>query len=206
MEMIDRIIEQEQVFNPQELTTTTERLRSEIASFSRQLDRLGKLETFLVEKYTKKLADLVGQLNKNEEDRSELRILIKEFRKDKETRSTFNKKIVDLEKDKKVIQDSIKQIVGYKKTSDEQVTILKTEREALYLRVQDLFQMLDLAEKAELNEKELDTVCQRVSARKELLEEVEVALRKRTIDLLFEGYMLPRSKSAKSGFARFLSR
>ena len=56
-------------------------------------------------------------------------------------------------------------------------------------------QLLDLAEQTELSEEELNTVCQRIYTRKELLAEIEIALRKRTIDLLFEGYIPPRNKS-----------
>ena len=206
MEMIDRIIEQEHVFSPQEIPGATANLRREVESFSRQLDRLGKLETFLKEKYRKKLDDLTGQLSEAEEYQSEFKILLKALKKDKETWSTINKKILDLEKDKKIIRQTIKEVIRYKKTSDEQINMLKTEREALYLRVQDLIQMLDLAEQTELSEKELDTVCQRISVRMELLEEVEIALRKRTIDLLFEGYMHPRSRGVKTGFSLLLNR
>ena len=76
----------------------------------------------------------------------------------------------------------------------EQIKVIKEEREVLCQRVYDLMQMLELAGQAELSEKESETVCQRVRATRELLEEHEKDLRKRTIDLLFQFYMPRRNK------------
>jgi len=60
-------------------------------------------------------------------------------------------------------------------------------------RVHDLEHILGLAEKAELNRRELDTIAQRVHATQTLLREHEADLSKRTIDLLFEFYIPPRN-------------
>ena len=73
------------------------------------------------------------------------------------------------------------------------VVIIDDEQEVLSQRVHDLMQMLDLAEQAELNGKELELICGRVYTTKGLLEEHEINLRKRTIDLLFEFYIPPRN-------------
>ena len=129
MEMIDRIIEQGQIFSQAEIPSTIAKLRKEVESFGRRLDRLGKMETSIREKYRKKLDNLIGQLNRAEEDQSELKILVKELKNDKETRSTLDKRILDLENHKKIIRQTMKQVIGYKKTSDELIDKLKTERE-----------------------------------------------------------------------------
>ncbi len=197
MKEIERIIEQNQVFRREKIPSATAKLRGEVESFNRQLDRLSELETFLKEKYRKKLDNLTAQLNSAEGTQSELKVLVKELNRDKEMRSTLDKKIIDLKKSKEILRQTIKQVKKYKETSDKQIDILKTEREALYLRIQELVELLDLAEQTELTEKELNTICQRIYTRKELLAEIEIGLRKRTIDLLFESYIPPRTKNSE---------
>ena len=120
--------------------------------------------------------------------------MAKRVKKNKERRSILKKEIADLKKYKKVIRQTVKQVRGYEKSGSEQIEVIKEEQEVLYQRVRDLMQMLELAEQAELSEKELDIVCQRVCATKGLLEEHETDLRKRTIDLLFESYIPPRNR------------
>lgn len=89
----------------------------------------------------------------------------------------------------------MKQVTRYEKSSGKQVEVLKREREILCQRVQDLVQTLELAEQAELGEKEVEIVCRRVYGSKHLLEECEINLRKRIIDMLFEFYIPPKSKN-----------
>ena len=89
----------------------------------------------------------------------------------------------------------IKQIEGYERSSSKQIEVIEEEQEVLYQRVQDLVQTLELAEQADLTETEFETIRQRVYATKELIEEHEIDIRKRTIDLLFEAYILLKGRS-----------
>ena len=193
METIDRVVEQEQVSAEQkEPSSRIEEIHRDIEFFARRLDRLVELETLLNGKYHKKLKDLLGQFNRVEGYQSEIKSLSKQLKKNKERRSILKKQISDLEKQKKIIRQTMKQVAGYEKSSREQIQLIREEREVLSQRVQDLMQTLELAEQAELSEKEFDIVCQRVYASKALLEEHELDLRKRTIDLLFEFYVPPK--------------
>ena len=196
METIDRVIEQEQVSAEREgLSSKIEEIRRDVEFFSKRLDRLAKMETLLKGKYRKRLEDLLDQFNRADGYQSELKSLAKQLKKNKERRLILKKQISDLEKHKKIIREAMKQVAGYKKSSGKQIEVIKEEREVLSQRVRDLTQMLELAEQAELNEKELEIVCQRVRATKSLLEEYEMDLRKRTIDLLFEFYIPPKNRS-----------
>ena len=195
METIDRIIEQEQVSSERrEPLRKIEEIRGEVEFFSRRLDRLAKLEALLEKKYRKKLEDLRDQFNRADGYQGELKSLAKQLKKNKERQAILKKQISDLEKHKKIIRETMKQVTGYEKSSGEQIEVVREERVVLCQRVQDLMQILELAEQAELDERELEIVCQRVCATKSLLEEYEMDLRKRTIDLLFEFYIPHRNK------------
>jgi|GEM_PF-4086311 hypothetical protein len=153
METIDRILEREQVSaEPEETPKNIEiaGLCGEVESLSRRLDRLAKMETLLKGKYRKKLESLLDQLNKADGYQNELRSLAKQLKKNKERRAILGKQIADLEKHKKIIRETMKQVTGYEKSSGEQVESLAAEREILCQRVQDLTQMLGIAEQAEL--------------------------------------------------------
>jgi len=196
--MIDRIIEQEQVSIEQEdLPSKTQEVRRDIESLSQRLDRLATLETLVKEKYRKRLKSLLDQFNKAEGYQNELKRLMEQLKKNKDKQSILKKEITDLERHKKTIREAIKQVRGYEKSSNEQIEIIEEEQEILCQRVQDLMQMLKIAEQAELSENELETIYQRVCASRNLLEEHEMELRKRTIDLLFECYIPPRNKIIK---------
>lgn len=172
-------------------------MRKDVEFFARRLDRLAKLETVLEEKYCNKLEILNDEFNEADRYQGELKSLAKELKKNKERRAILKKQIADLEKHKKIIRRTMKQVTGYEKSSSEKIEVIRGEREVLWQRVQDLMQMLDLAEQTELSEKELDTVCQRVGATKRLLEELEMDLRNRTVDLLFECYIPRRDKKLR---------
>jgi len=195
METFEEAIGQEQVsIGQRELQSKVEELRRSVEFFSERLNRLTKLEALLGEKYRKKLEALHDEFNRTDRYQGELKSLAKRLKKNKERRSILKKEIADLKKYKKVIRQTVKQVRGYEKSGSDQIEVIKEEQEVLYQRVRDLMQMLELAEQAELSEKELDIVCQRVCATKGLLEEHETDLRKRTIDLLFESYIPPRNR------------
>ena len=196
METFEEAIGQEQVsIGQRELLSKVEELRRSVEFFSERLNRLTKLEALLGEKYRKKLEALHDEFNRTDRYQGELKSLAKRLKKNKERRSILKKEIADLKKYKQVIRQTVKQVRGYEKSGSEQIEVIKEEQEVLYQRVRDLMQMLELAEQAELSEKELDIVCQRVCATKGLLEEHETDLRKRTIDLLFESYIPPRNRN-----------
>lgn len=196
METFEEAIGQEQVsIGQRELLSKVEELRRSVEFFIERLNRLTKLEALLREKYRKKLEALHDEFNRTDRYQGELKSLAKRVKKNKERRSILKKEIADLKKYKKVIRQTVKQVAGYEKSSNEQIEVIREERRVLYQRVRDLMQMLELAEQAELSEKEVDIVCQRVCATKGLLEEHETDLRKRTIDLLFESYIPPRNRN-----------
>ena len=193
--MVERIIGQEQISAKQrELPSEIEEIRRDVEFCGRRLDRLARLESLLEEKYRRKFEVLSDQFNKADGYQGELKSLAKQLRRNKERRLILKKQISDLEKHKKIIRKTMKQVAGYEKSSSVQIEVIKEERELLCQRVRDLRQMLELAEQAELSEKEMETVCQRICATKGLLKEHELDLRKRTIDLLFEPYMPHRNK------------
>ncbi|HXZ30039.1 MAG TPA: hypothetical protein VEG43_02640, partial [Dehalococcoidia bacterium] len=94
---------------------------------------------------------------------------------------------------KKTLLEVMRQIAGYKRASNAQVAAIEEEQEILSQRIHDLEQTLELAEQAELDKKELEAVSQRIYVTKGLLEEHATDLSKRTIDLLFDFYIPPKS-------------
>lgn len=198
MERAEELTGQKQAFiGRRELLGKIEGIRGDVDFFDKRLSRLTNLEALLEGKYRKKLETLRDEFESAERQQGELRSLAKQLKKSKERRLILKKQIADLEKHKRIIRETMKQITGYEKASSERIEVIKEEHEVLCQRVRDLMQMLELAEQAELSEKELEIVCQRVCARKRLLEEHEIDLRKRTIDLLFEFYIPPRKRVGK---------
>ena len=196
MKTFEEAIGQEQVsMGQRELPSEVEELRRNVEFFIERLNRLTKLEALLREKYRKKLEALHDEFNRTDGYQGELKSLAKRVKKNKERRSILKKEIADLKKYKQVIRQTVKQVAGYEKSSNEQIEVIKEERRVLHQRVRDLMQMLELAEQAELSQKELEILCQRVCATKGLLEEHETDLRKRTIDLLFESYIPPKNRN-----------
>ena len=192
METIDRIIEDGQVSVEQnETLVNIEGIREDVELISRRLDRLAKLQSLLKEKYHKRLVILFDQLDSVDKQQCERKSLVKQLKRNKERASILKKQISDLKRRKKTTREAIKQVTGYEKSSSKQVEMMEEEQEVIRQRVQDLMQTLDIAEQARLSGNELDLVRQRVCATKELLEEHEIYLRKRTIDLLFEFYIPP---------------
>ena len=194
METIEGIVRQDRASAAQEeLSTTIKEVRTDIEFLSRRLERLAKLQSLLKEKYHKRLEALFDQLDSVDKQQCELKSLAEQLKKNKERRKILKKQVIGLKRRKKTIRGAIKQVEGYEKSSNSQVEVIDEEREVLSQRIHDLMQMLDLAEQAELNGKELELICGRVYATKALLEEHEINLRKRTIDLLFEFYIPPRN-------------
>ena len=194
METIEGIVRQDRASAAQEeLSTTIKEVRTDIEFLSRRLERLAKLQSLLKEKYHKRLEALFDQLDSVDKQQCELKSLAEQLKKNKERRKILKKQVIGLKRRKKTIRGAIKQVEGYEKSSNSQVEVIDEEREVLSQRIHDLMQMLDLAEQAELNGKELELICGRVYATKGLLEEHEINLRKRTIDLLFEFYIPPRN-------------
>jgi chromosome segregation ATPase len=191
MDAIEKIIGQEQSISQREIPSVIENLRVEIDAFSDQLDRLAKMEQFLQQKHVKKIEKLVTRLSAIELERQELKLLSRELGKNGDMRAIIDSKIGALEHNKKQIQSMVKDVRKYSKSCDEQVKFIKTERESLNIRVEDLKQLIDIAESTELTDKELNMIYQRINARKKLLAEIQSNLRKRTIDLLFEGSSPP---------------
>jgi len=194
METIRETLNQEDVFAEQEdLSTGIRGARSEVAFLRRRFDRLAKLQSLLKEKYHSRLKDLSAHLRDIDVQQGELRNLASQLKGNREKQSIIKEEIASLERRKKTLLGVAKQITGYKRTSNAQVTALEEEQEILSQRIHDLEQTLELAEQAELNKKELDTVVQRIYAKKALLEEHETDLSQRTIDLLFDFYIPPKS-------------
>jgi chromosome segregation ATPase len=193
METIREALRQEQVLAEQEeLSTGIKEAHSEIEFLRRRLDRLAKLQSLLKEKYHSRLDSLSTQLRDIDIQQWELRSLTRQLKGNKEKQSIIKEQIASLERRKKTLLGVIKQIAGYKKSSNAQVAAIEEEQEILFQRIHDLEHMLGLVEQAELNKKELEIVVQRIYVTKRLLEEHEIDLSKRTIDLLFEFYIPPR--------------
>jgi stress response protein YsnF len=129
---------------------------------------------------------------------SELRRLTKQLKGNREKQSTVKEQIASLESRKKTPIGVARQIAGYRKSSNAGIEAIEEEREIFSQRIHDLEQTPELAEQAELNKKELQTVVERIHAKKGWLEEHTLDLSKRTIDLLFDFYIpLRRSKKFK---------
>jgi predicted nuclease with TOPRIM domain len=194
METIRETLRQERVLSEQEeLSTRIKETHSEIEFLRRRLDRLAKLQSLLKEKYHSRLDSLATQLRDIDIQQWELRSLIRQLKRNKKKQSIIKEQIASLERRKETLLGVIKQIAGYKKSSNAQVEEIEEEQEILSQRIHDLEHTLELVEQAELNKKELEIVVQRIYAKKGLLEEHALDLSKRTIDLLFEFYIPPRS-------------
>jgi chromosome segregation ATPase len=194
METIRETLRQERILVEQEeLSTGIKEAHSEIEFLRRRLDRLVKLQSLLKEKYHSRLDSLSTQLRDIDIQQWELKSLTKQLKKNKKRQSIIKEQIASLERRKKTLLGVIKQIERYKKSSSAQVAAIEEEQEILSQRIQDLEHMLELVEQAELNKKELEIVSQRIYVTKRLLEEHEIDLSKRTIDLLFEFYIPSKS-------------
>jgi chromosome segregation ATPase len=139
------------------------------------------------------LKSLSTQLSDIDIQQWELKSLTRQLKGNKERQSIIKEQIASLERRKKTLLGVIKQIERYKKSSSAQVAAIEEEQEILSQRIHDLEHMLELVEQAGLNRKELESVVQRIYVKKGLLEEHALDLSKRTIDLLFEFYIPPRS-------------
>ncbi len=194
METIRETLRQEQVpAEQEELSTGIKEVHSEIKFLRRRLDRLAKLQSLLKEKYHRRLDSLSTQLSNIDLQQWELRSLARQLKGNKEKQSIIKEQITSLERRKKTLLGVIRQIAGYKKSSNAQVEAIEEEQEILSQRIHDLENTLELVEQAELTKKELEIVSQRIYAKKGLLEEHVLDLSKRTIDLLFDFYIPPRS-------------
>jgi chromosome segregation ATPase len=194
METIRETLRQEQVLAEQEeLSTGIKEAHSEIEFLRRRLDRLAKLQSLLKEKYHSRLKSLSTQLSDIDLQQWELRNLTKQLKGNKEKQSIVKEQIASLERRKKTLLGVARQIAGYKRASNAQVAAIEEEQEILSQQIRDLEQTLELVEQAELNKKELEIVVQRIHAKKGWLEEHALDLSKRTIDLLFDFYIPPRS-------------
>ena len=194
MESIKETLRQERVLTEQEeLSTKIKGVHNEIAFLRRRLERLAKLQSLLKEKYYSRLDSLFTQLSDIDIQQRELRSLIKQWKRNNKRRLINKEQIASLERRKKTITEAIKQTVRYKKSSDALVEVIEEEHEVLFQRIYDLEHMLELIEQAELDGKELEIISQRIYATKRLLEEHEIDLSKRTIDLLFEFYVPSRN-------------
>jgi hypothetical protein len=194
METIRETLKQERVLAEQEqLSAKIKEAHSEVEFLRRRLERLAKLQSLLKEKYHNRLDSLSTQLSDLDIQQWELKSLAKQLKGNRERQSIIKEQIVSLERRKKTLLAVIKQIARYKKSSDAQVEAIEEEQEILSQRIHDLEHMLELVEQAELNKKELEIVSRRIYATKGLLEEHALDLSKRTIDLLFEFYIPPKS-------------
>jgi hypothetical protein len=190
METIRETLEQE------ELATAIGQARSEIAFLRRRLDRLAKLQALVKEKYRSRLEALFIQLEGVDRQQWELKSLARQLERSKEERSAIREQMANFERRKKTICQAIRQMKGYEKSSSARGAVVEEEREILCQRVQDLEHMVELAEKAELDRREWEIVSQRIYATKRLLEEQEIDLSRKTVDLLFEFYIPPGKTKA----------
>ena len=192
MEAIEGTITQGPVLAEQDgFSARIQKAHSDIGFLRRRLDRLAKLQLLLKEKYRSRLASLAAELSDIDRQQWELGSLAKQLKKNKERRSILKGQIASLDRRKKTIRQAVRQVTGYERSSNAQVDMIEEEHEVLSQRIHDLEHILELAEKAELNRRELDTIAQRVQATQTLLREHEADLSKRTIDLLFEFYIPP---------------
>jgi len=190
MKAIKETLKPEQVLAEQEETSTwIEKARIEVELLRRRLDRLAKLQSLLKEKYYSRLDSLFVQLKDTDMQQWELRSLAKQLKGNGKTQSTSKEQIATLERRKKTVIEVIKQIFRYRKSSNALAKAIEEEREILFQRVHDLEHTLELIEQAELDEKESKIVSQRIYATKRLLEDHEIDLSRRTMDLLFEFYI-----------------
>jgi chromosome segregation ATPase len=198
METIRETLRPERVLAEQEeVSTGIKEAHSEIGFLRRRLDRLAKLQSLLKEKYHSRLKNLSTQLSDIDLQQWELRNLTRQLKGDKEKQSIIKEQIASLERRKKTLVGVARQIAGYKKASNAQVAAIEEEQEILSQRIHDLEQTLELVEQAELSKKELEIVVQRIHAKRGWLEEHAVDLSKRTIDLLFDFYMPPKSNKRR---------
>jgi chromosome segregation ATPase len=194
METISETLRPERVLAEQEeLSTGIKEVRGEIEFLRRRLERLAKLQSLLKEKYHSRLKNLSTQLSDIDIQQWELRNLARQLNKNKEKQSIIKEQIASLERRKKTLLGVVRQIAGYKRASNAQVAAIEEEQEILFQRIHDLEHTLELVEQAELNKKELEIVIQRIYAKKGFLEEHALDLSKRTIDLLCEFYIPPKS-------------
>jgi chromosome segregation ATPase len=167
--------------------------RIEIAFLRRRLTRLTKLQTLLKQKYHNRLAELSRQTDEIDSRQWELRSLGRQLKKNRERQAIIREELTTLERRRRTIQEAAKQIERYRQSSNAQVSVIEEEQEVLSQRIYDLEHTLELIEQAELDNKELDTVSQRMKVTRGLLEEHAADLSKRTIDLLFEFYVPARN-------------
>ena len=194
MESIKETLRTEQVLAEQEeLSIGIKEARSEVEFLRRRLNRLAKFQSLLKEKYYSRLDSLFTQLRDIDIQQGELRRLTKQLKGNRKRQSINKEQIASLERRKKTIIEVVKQVFGYKKSSNALVEVIEEEREVLFQRIHDLEHTLELVEQAELNKKESEIVSQRIYATKKLLEEHEIDLSKRTMDLLFEFYIPSRN-------------
>jgi len=194
MERIRETLRQERILVEQEEPSTgIKEAHSQIEFLRRRLDRLAKLLSLLKEKYRNRLDSLSTQVSDIDIQQWELRSLAKQLKGNKEKQSIAKEEMASMERRKKTLLEVIRQIGGYRKSSSAQAEAIEEEREILSQRIHDLEQTLELIERAELDKKEMETVVQRIHARKGWLEEHVTELSKRTIDLLFDFYIPPRS-------------
>jgi chromosome segregation ATPase len=194
METIRETLRQEQILVEQEeVSTGIKEAHGDIEFLRRRLDRLAKLLSLLKEKYHNRLEGLSTQINDIDMQQWELRNLTKQLKGNKEKQSIVKEQTASLDRRKKTLLGVARQIVGYKRSSNAQVAAIEDEREILSQRIHDLEQTLELVEQAELNKKESEIVVQRIHAKKGWLEEHTLELSKRTLDLLFDFYIPPRS-------------
>jgi predicted nuclease with TOPRIM domain len=194
METIRETLQQEQILaEHEEVSTGIKEAHSEVNFLRRRLDRLAKLQSLLKEKYHRRLDSLSTQLSDIDIQQWELRNLTKRLKGNKEKQSIVKEQMASLERRKKTLLRVARQISGYRRASNAQVAAIEEEQEILSQRIHDLEQTLELVEQAGLSKKELEIVVQRIHSKKGWLEEHALDLSKRTIDLLFDFYIPPRS-------------
>ncbi|HXZ95147.1 MAG TPA: hypothetical protein VEG28_04455 [Dehalococcoidia bacterium] len=194
METIRDTLRQERILAEQEeVSTGIKEARGEIEFLRRRLDRLAKLQALLQEKYHSRLKSLSTQLRDIDSQQWELRNLTRQLKGNKEKQSIIKEQIASLERRKKTLLEVMRQIAGYKRASNAQIAAIEEEQEILSQQIHDLEQTLELAQQAELDKKELEIVVPRIHTKKGWLEEHALDLTTRTIDLLFDFYIPPKS-------------
>jgi hypothetical protein len=194
MEETRETLRQEQALDEQEeLSNGIKEAHSEVKFLRRRLDRLAKLQSLLKEKYHSRLDSLSAEVRVIDLQEWELRNLAGQLKGNKEKQSIIKEQIASLERRKKTLLGVARQITGYKRASNAQVAAMEEEQEMLSQRIHDLEQTLELVEQAELNKKELEIISQRINAKRGWLEEHALDLSKRTIDLLFDFYIPPKT-------------
>ena len=161
--------------------------RSELEILLERLARLEKLEMLIKGRNNRKQESFLNQLKQIVDLKEEFNNLIGQVGKaDRSRYELIEKQISELEDRENTLRDAIRQAEKDNRVLRQQVESVGAARKTLQQRTDDVMEIIELAEQAELNRQEIETICERALVIKRVVEEEEQALRQRSIDLLFK--------------------